>query len=190
MPDSGRSNLTTTLARVDRPQMIAVAAWLLLALGVQVLGAPLAMFTSFGPGPGFFLKSLSVILLILALLQGLALISAARAVAEPAASGHRPSPLTSRRSNLRAPTSIPGASPASSSFARRSSPMPGSCRCSASRSRRRACAGRRSSLLQRRPLRALIEAVVAALLVRYAFTAGLGVPLPEAQLQLLERLGF
>ena len=42
----------------------------------------------------------------------------------------------------------------------------------------------------RQPFRALIEAVVATLLVRYAFTAGLGVPLPEAQLQFLERLGF
>ena len=189
MPDSGRSNLTTTLARVDRPQMIAVAAWLLLALGVQVLGAPLAMFTSFGPGPGFLLKSLSVILLILALLQGLALINAARA-AKPAASGH-PAGAAHEQALEAAGADIDPWSIArflllcTALFAYAwLLPLLGFAIATAG------LCWATLVLLQRRPLRALIEAAVATLLVRYAFTAGLGVPLPETQLQFLERLGL
>jgi hypothetical protein len=190
MSNNGHSNLTTTLARVDRPQMIAAAAWLLLALGVQILGAPLAMFTSFGPGPGFFLKSLSVILLILALLQGLALISAARAVAKPAASGHPAEPaddhaLEPSRSEID-PWSIARFLLLCAALFAYAwlLPLLGFAIATA------ALCWATLVLLRRRPLRALIEAVVAALLVRYAFTAGLGVPLPEAQLPFLERLGF
>jgi hypothetical protein len=189
MPNNGHSTLTKTLARVDRPQMIAVAAWLLLALGVQILGAPLAMFTSFGPGPGFFLKSLSVILLILALLQGLALINAARA-AKPAASGHPAEPahdhaLEPSRSDIDPRSIARFLLLCAALFAYAwLLPLLGFAIATAG------LCWAALVLLRRQPFRALIEAVVATLLVRYAFTAGLGVPLPEAQLQFLERLGF
>ena len=43
-------------------------------------------------------------------------------------------------------------------------------------------------LLGRGALRSLVEAVVAALIVRYVFTHGLGVPLPEPQVEILRFL--
>ena len=45
-------------------------------------------------------------------------------------------------------------------------------------------------LFGRHPLRSLVEAAVAAFFVHLCFTRGLGVPLPEAQLQLLRGLGL
>jgi Tripartite tricarboxylate transporter TctB family len=193
MPSNGRNGLTT-LARVDRAQMIAVAAWVLLALGVQILGAPLEMFTSFGPGPGFFLKSLSVVLLILALLQGLALIRAAGAGAKPIEPGMLdPKAAEPAHDEALAPSAADMDRGSIARFLLLSVvlfayawllPLLGFAIATA------ALCWTTLVLLRRRPLRALIEAVAAALLVRYAFTAGLGVPLPEAQLRFLEQLGF
>jgi Tripartite tricarboxylate transporter TctB family len=188
MPDTSQRRSTGTLGRLDRTQMIAVGAWLLLGLGIQILGAPLATFTRFGPGPGFFLKSLSAILLILAALQGLALVKNARASGEPAGAGGQPGP----RHEASAAPAMPDMDPGSiARFLLLSVVLLGYAWFLPLLGFLVATAGlcwATLVLLGRRPLRALLEAVIGAVLVRYAFTAGLGVPLPETQLPLLRFL--
>jgi len=184
MPDTGRKSFKGTLARIERAQMIAVGAWLLLGIGVQILGAPLQTFTRFGPGPGFFLKSLSAILLILAALQGLALIWNAHASGESAGGGREYGHETSAAAPDMDSWSIVRFLLLSAVLLGYAWLLPvlgflvattGLCWATL-------------VLLGRRPLRALLEAVIAAVLVRYAFTAGLGVPLPETQLSFLHFL--
>jgi hypothetical protein len=181
--------LTKTFARIDRTQLIAVLAWISLALGVQVLGAPLEMFTRYGPGPGFFLKSLSAILLLLAILQGAVLVGAAKA--SPTAespdgpTGHGPdyeALSTSQPAGFRSIVRFVLLTCVLLGYAW-FLPILGfffatSLLCWAT-----------LTLLGRHPFRALVEAVIAAFLLRYAFTAGLGVPLPQGQLEILRIFG-
>jgi Tripartite tricarboxylate transporter TctB family len=178
------------LARIDGTQALAVAAWIIVAVGIQILGAPLQTFTPLGPGPGFLLKSLSLVLLVLALLQGLALVQAARrsrpmpegahALAQAIAADHAsPAPAAARRHPARFLLMVVALAAYAWLL-----PVAGFLIATS------ALCWTTLVLLGRPPLRALIEAVVAALVVRYCFTAGLGVPLPEPRLTWLQALNL
>src|SRR5215204_5035984 len=55
---------------LDRTQLIAAVAWIGLSMGILVAAAPLAFYNRAGsPGPGFFLKWLSVVLLAFGILR-------------------------------------------------------------------------------------------------------------------------
>jgi hypothetical protein len=178
-----RPSWRAAFRRVELSEKLAVVAWIAVGVGVQVLGAPLAAFTRFGPGPGFFLKALSAILIILAVLQGMALVQQKRvpAAAGPDETARKPGralretgPAATRSGMLRFVLltvtllayvyllpllgfviATSGLSWAALMF------------------------------LGRHPGRALVEAAIAVILLHYVFTVGLGVPLPQPQLHFL-----
>ena len=170
--------------RIDRTQLVAVAAWTLLALAVLALGAPLATFSQLGPGPGFFLKALAVILLVLAVFQGIALVQHARrhTKAVPVPAEMAPA-ATSTSLSTRSVLMFAAMAATLFGFAW-ALPQIGFLLATT------LLCWITLILLGRSPVRAFIEASVAAIIVRYAFTAGLGVPLPQAQIDLLRVLGL
>ena len=172
-----------TAGRLDRTQAIAVAIWLAFSGAVLFFGWHLAMFNRRGgPGPGFFLKSLAILLLILTVVRALTLL---REAMRPAASAASSPAATQSGEPFRAGQVLRFALLvlALTLYAYLLTTLgflvATTALCWAA-----------LAMLGRPPLRALIEAAVGAFLVRFAFTHGLGVPLPEAHIGLLSSLGL
>ena len=171
-------------AGLDRIQAIAILAWLCFGVAVLIFGAPLSFLNRRGgPGSGFFLKSLACVLLVLVVLRAATLIRAAwtergqgatRATA--AGSGH---PKV-RAGNVFRCVALVAALLAYPMAA----PTFGFTIATA------ALGWITLTLLGRPPIRSLAEAVIAALVIRFAFSIGLGVPLPETQFAILRSLGL
>ena len=67
-------------------EWIGCAIWLVFAIAVLTASADLQVMTRFGPGPGFFLRVLGIVLLGLSLVQALTLVLARRRGAPGSAS--------------------------------------------------------------------------------------------------------
>ncbi len=184
MPKVLQDTPGTAIVRLDRIQVFAAFCWIALSAAVLVLAAPLATFNRRGgPGPGFFLKWLASILLALAVLHGLALLRTAW-------SRQRPEPLavaadTAPEASIRGVDAMRFVLMGGVLFAYAIFlPSLGFLVATT------ALCWATLMLLGRHPQRALFEALAAAFLVRFAFTAGLGVPLPQAQFEILRGLGL
>lgn len=153
-----------TLFRRQPAEWLAAGAWLVVGVGTLVLAAPLPMFGGNGPGAGFGAKWLASILLLLGVVRIVLLWRSGTAAAAPTADG---GPSDLGRFILvfiallafalvldRVGFTIATAALVWSVLA----------------------------ILQRHPVRALIEAVVAAVLLDYAFGNLLGVFLPGPSL--------
>ena len=176
-----RQETGTIVGRLDRTQAAAIAVWLAFGGAVLFFGWHLEMFNRRGgPGPGFFLKGLAALLLILTLLRALTLLREAIRPAAPSSPATGQTEGSFRAAQLLrfvlfvlALTLYAYLLPSLGFLAATT-----------------ALCWAALVLLGRHPLRALIEAAVGAFLVRFAFTYGLGVPLPEARIGLLSSLGL
>lgn len=179
--------LDRATGRVDRTQIVAVVLWIAFGVAILAFSEPLAMFNRRGgPGPGFFLKWLAGLLLALAVLRGVTLLRDAwsRRAASFADASSAGGPVLAaepiRAVNVLKVVAMGGVLVAYAYFM----PVLGFLLATT------ALCWATLTLLGRHPLRAALEAGVAAFAVRYAFTQGLGVPLPEAQLAFLRGLGL
>ena len=177
-------------ARLDRTQLIAAVAWIALSIGILVAAAPLAFYNRAGsPGPGFFLKWLSIVLLAFGILRVITIMQQAWAgdaqrrdgAAEAISLGREDTsgPEQPIRWPQMAKFLLMGLALAAYAVLL---PILGFLVATA------ALCWATMVLLGRGALRSLVEAVIAALLVRYVFTHGLGVPLPEPQVEILRFL--
>lgn len=165
--------------RIDRTQVIAAGAWIVFSVAVLFFSGHLAAFNRAGnPGPGFFLKGVGFVLLALAIVRLLTILGLgfARPAPESATEGEEPIRLVNAAKVLAmgvALTAYAALMPTVGFL------VATALLCTIT-----------LILVGRPPVRSLLEAVIAAIIIRYAFERGLGVPLPDAQLAFLAALGL
>ena len=174
-------NRSTTSRAIDRTQSIAVAVWLLLGGAVIYFGWNLAMFgRRGGPGSGFFLKGLAGLLIVLALVRAVSLWrEAAQPVEAIAGDPVEPQQRFEAANVVRFLLLVLSLTLYATLLPTLGFLVATSALCWAS-----------LVLFGRAPLRSFIEAVTGSVLVKIAFTQGLGVPLPEPTIALLRSLGL
>lgn len=172
-------------------EWIGCAAWVGLSIAVLIAGADLQIMTRFGPGPGFFLRGLAIVLLGLAVVQAVTLFSGRnRVVAHAAPSPENPAAILDMDEGdgpldvtpgtvlrfvlLAAALFAYGALIEHLGFLVATTAL-----CWAA-----------MTLLGRKPLRSLLESAVAILIAYFVFSHLLGVNLPAADIAPLAALKF
>jgi putative tricarboxylic transport membrane protein len=166
-------NSRQSVAGRFRGEWVAVAGWLLLGIVVLIAAAPLPTSTQFGPGPGFFPRYLCAALLGLVAIRAFCLV---RGLAETEEGGGA---LPGRAGVVR--FLLIAASLFAYDFMLE---RHGFALATA------ALSWAILVLLGRRPIRAFIESLVAAFVLRYAFSTLLDVPLPGSSIAILQSLGL
>jgi Tripartite tricarboxylate transporter TctB family len=170
---------TSRSATLPVAEWVAAAAWMLVGIGTLVASIPLESFTRFGPGPGFFLRGLAAVLIGLAVLKATGLVRAAMTGRSReglvGAEGRRIEPWNALRF-----VSLSGALLGYALLLEWLGFLAATT----------ALCWATLVILHRPPLRAFLESLVAAVLVRTAFSTLLGVPLPTSQIELLRLLDW
>ncbi len=172
----------TIIQRIDRMQAAAALLWITFGAAIFYFGWHLAMFNRRGgPGPGFFLKGLAALLLLLAMVRLVTLVrEASHGDAASIVDDVDPAQERFEAANVARFAALVAALALYAYLL----PKIGFLLATA------ALCWATLMLAGRHPLRSLAEAAIASFFVFFCFTHGLGVPLPGAQFTLLRGLGF
>lgn len=159
-------------ARIDRAELLAIFAGLVLAAAILLGSWQLETYTRFGPGPGFFLRGLSLLLILLALLHLVLVVRAGRprhggaATIDDGSPGPPAAAGVARFAGLALVLLLYARFLTDAGFILATSLL----------------ASATLALLGRPPWRALVEGGLATLLTYYVFETLLEVPLPAGRL--------